>query len=281
MPEVEEFFDLFFYRPLAFILVKIIYSTNITPNQLTVISIIFGLAAGCVYAIGTPSSLVLAAILFMLYNIFDCSDGMLARLKKNGTHTGRIIDGIADYITAAAVFTGLGMGHPDRSYDLGIWCLLLVAAAISNLFQCVLVDYYRNRFLDYVLQRKSTFEDDMDSFREEYIAIKERKDKWLDKWIIGSYFKYSAFQERLIPKKKGIKLFKADPKEYYEKNKIAIRIWVAIGPTSQVTLLMICSAFFRFDIYFCLIIGLFNAIAAIMWLLQSRIDKSIRNHQDT
>lgn len=48
--EVEEIFDLFFYRPLAFILVKIIYPTNITPNQLTIGAIIMGIIGGIFYA---------------------------------------------------------------------------------------------------------------------------------------------------------------------------------------------------------------------------------------
>jgi len=87
MTEIEEFFDLFFYRPLAFLLVKIVYRTNITPNQLTIVAICFGLASGCVYAWGLPGSCLYGAILFMLYNVIDCSDGMLARLKKNGTPT--------------------------------------------------------------------------------------------------------------------------------------------------------------------------------------------------
>ena len=280
MVEVEEFFDLFFYRPLAFILVKIIYPTRITPNQLTVVSIIFGVAAGFVYAMGSSIALLYGAVLFMLYNIFDCSDGQLARLKKNGTHAGRIIDGIADYITAIAVFTGLGIGYPDHHFSPGSWYLLLFAAAISNLIQSILVDYYRNRFLDYVLERKSTFEEDMDSFHKEYDALKNLKDKWLDKWIIRTYFKYSAFQERLIPKKKGEKLFKAAPRDYYKKNKTAIRLWVTIGPTSQVTALMICSAINRFDIYFWLIIGLFNIIVILTWLLQGNIDKSFPTNCD-
>lgn len=280
MVEVEEFFDLFFYRPLAFILVKIIYPTRITPNQLTVVSIIFGVAAGFVYAMGSSTALLYGALLFMLYNIFDCSDGQLARLKKNGTHAGRIIDGIADYITAIAVFTGLGIGYPDHHFSPGSWYLLLFAAAISNLIQSILVDYYRNRFLDYVLERKSTFEEDMDSFHKEYDALKNLKDKWLDKWIIRTYFKYSAFQERLIPKKKGEKLFKAAPRDYYKKNKTAIRLWVTIGPTSQVTALMICSAINRFDIYFWLIIGLFNIIVILTWLLQGNIDKSFPTNCD-
>ena len=278
MVEIEEIFDLFFYRPLAFIVVKIIYRTNITPNQVTITSIVFGIIAGVIYATGSPLSGLYGALSFMIYNILDCSDGQLARLKKNGTHAGRIVDGIADYISAAAVFIGLIIGYPDKEYVHSTWCLLLLATAFSNIIQSILVDYYRNRFLDYVLERKSTFEEDMDSFRQEYDAIKDQKNKWFDKWVISVYFKYSAFQDKLTSKKKDEKLFKAMPQNYYKKNKTAMRIWVLIGPTSQVTVLMICTAINRFDILFWLIIGLFNIIALIMWLVQSNLDKSLKTN---
>lgn len=276
MVEVEEVFDLFFYRPLAFILVKTIYSTKITPNQLTVISIIFGITAGCVYATGSPYSCLYGAILFTLYNIIDCSDGQLARLKKNGTHTGRIIDGAADYITATAVFIGLGFGYPVKSYDHKMWWLLLAAAAVSNIIQSILVDYYRNRFLNYMLQTKNSFEEEIQSFKNEYEVIKNQKDKWFDRWLIKTYLKYSAFQNSLSAKNKEQKIFSVTPQEYYKNNKTAMRIWVLIGPTSQVTALIICSAIIRFDIYFWITIGVYNIIAAIMWLVQRNIDKSLQ-----
>lgn len=276
MTEIEEFFDLFFYRPLAFILVKIIYRTNITPNHLTVTAIVFGLSAGCVYAAGTHDACVLGALLFMLYNIVDCSDGQLARLKKNGTHAGRIIDGIADYISTAAVFTGLGIGHPDHSFSLSIWWLLLAATAFSNVIQSMLVDYYRNRFLDYVLQRKSTFEEDLETFKQEYETIKNKKNKWFDRWVIRVYFRYSSLQDKLTSKEKGEKLFKATPEIYYKKNKTAMRWWVIIGPTSQISAVMIFSIINRFDIYFWLMLAGFNAIAIIMWLVQKSIDIKLK-----
>jgi phosphatidylglycerophosphate synthase len=276
MVEIEEFFDLFFYRPLAFILVKIIYPTNISPNQLTVTAIFVGISAGCVYATGLPNSCIYGAVLFMLYNVIDCSDGQLARLKRNGTHAGRIVDGIADYLSTAAVFIGLGIGYPDHTYSHSLWWMLLVIAAFSNVIQSAMVDYYRNRFLDYVLQRKSTFEEDLDSFREEYNAIKDQKNMWFDKWVIRTYFKYSALQDKLTSKKKGEKLFKATPEEYYKKNKVIARFWVNIGPTAQITAIMVCSIINRFDIYFWIIIGLFNASAIITWLVQRNIDNTFK-----
>ena len=41
--EIEEILDLVFYRPLAFFFVKLIYKTNITPNQLTLAAMFIGL----------------------------------------------------------------------------------------------------------------------------------------------------------------------------------------------------------------------------------------------
>jgi phosphatidylglycerophosphate synthase len=275
MTEVEEFFDLFFYRPLAFFLVKIVYHTRITPNHLTLIAIFIGLISAAFYSIG-PHYFIIAAICFALYNIVDCSDGMLARLKKNGSNAGRILDGLADYISTAAVLIGIAIGASRNTKDTAYWWLMLAAAGLSNVIQSALVDYYRNRFLDYVLQRTSTFEEGLQAFREEYAAIKNEKGKWLSRTIIRCYFIYSAIQSRLVAKKRKEKLFKASPEEYYKKNKAAVRLWVSIGPTSQVTALMVCTVLNRLDIFFWLMIGLYNVVAAIMWIVQLSIDKSFK-----
>ncbi len=53
---VEEVLDLVFYRPLAFLLVKLIYRTSITPNELTLASMALGICGGVSYAFGTTVS---------------------------------------------------------------------------------------------------------------------------------------------------------------------------------------------------------------------------------
>ena len=276
MIEVEEIFDLFFYRPLAFLLVKIIYPTNITPNQLTIGAIIMGVIGGFFYAHGTPLSpqnFIIGAIFFMFFNILDCSDGQLARLKKNGTRTGRIIDGVADYIAVTAIYIGIGIGFANNTNNPTLYWILLALTGVSNTIHAILVDYYRNRFLDYVLVRKSTFEEDLDEFRQEYESIKYKKGKWFDRTIINLYLKYSGLQNNLAAKKSTEKLFKATPAQFLAKNKTIIRYWVFLGPTSQVTILILCSVFNRFDIFFWIMIVGFNSIALLNWLFQRNIDK--------
>ena len=274
MKEVEEIFDLLLYRPLAFILVKSIIRTNITPNQLTMSAIVMGIISGCFYSQGTQVFFVVGGLFYLLFNVFDCSDGQLARLKKNGTHTGRIIDGIADYIATIAVFIGVGIGFAAKSENPAFWWTMLALAGLSNTIHSILVDYYRNRFLDYVLDRKNTFEEDLDDYKKEYNKLKDDKNKWVTKIIIRMYLRYMKLQSNIVSKKKDKKVFKTTSQEYYKKNKIAIRLWVLTGPTSQITAMIICTMFMRVDIFCWIMIAGFNGIAILTWILQKNIDKS-------
>ncbi|MGH2574826.1 MAG: CDP-alcohol phosphatidyltransferase family protein, partial [Ignavibacteria bacterium] len=108
--EAEETFDLLIYRPLAFLFVKATYPTNLTPNQVSSIAMLFGIVAGIFFGFGAYSFLILGAGFYFLCNVLDCADGQIARLKKNGTKVGRIIDGFIDYVVSISVFIGIGIG---------------------------------------------------------------------------------------------------------------------------------------------------------------------------
>lgn len=107
--EVEEVFDLIIYRPLAFLFVKMIYRTNLTPNQLTFASMIFGIWAGVAIAFNSKTAFIIAALSILLYDVLDCSDGQLARLKHNGTHLGRILMDLPIILLALQHISGLGL----------------------------------------------------------------------------------------------------------------------------------------------------------------------------
>jgi hypothetical protein len=277
MIEIEEVFDIIFYRPLAFLVVKLVYPTKITPSHLTLLAIMMGMTGGWFYSLGTAVSCYLGALSYMLFNILDCSDGQLARLKKNGTPVGRLIDGIGDYIAAVAVFIGIAVGYSNKSDQPSLLLILLAIAGLSIIIQEALVDYYRTRFLDFVLERKNTFDEGLEEFRNEYKNIKNQKGKWFDRIIIGIYLKYSYVQRKLAAKRKGEKLFEASAQEYFRKNRIIIRFWVFMGPTAKITTLIICSLFRRFDIYVWIVIGFFNTLAAVLWIIQLQIDKYFLN----
>ena len=106
----EEFFDIYFYRPIAFLFVKLIAKTSISPNTVTVFGMIWGLIAGYFLSRGTQHGFFYGTIFYQIANIFDCADGQLARLKKSNSEIGRILDGFVDYFNVTAVYIGSYIG---------------------------------------------------------------------------------------------------------------------------------------------------------------------------
>jgi phosphatidylglycerophosphate synthase len=272
MREIEEIFDLLFYRPLAFLFVRSIYRTQITPNNISVAAIIIGIGAGFFYSAGTYAGNITGAILFLIFNILDCSDGQLARLKKNGTPAGRIIDGISDYIASLSVYSGICLGFYRYSHNFPFWLTLMILAVISGMVHGMLVDYYRTRFIDNVTGRKSTFKDEMSEFKSEYQLIKNKKGKIAERMILKIYFIYSSVQSILVPVNKETKVFTVEPQEYYQANRAIMRFWLLLGPTTQITALAVCSFLNRLDIFIWMVIALFNLLALVLWIVQQVID---------
>ena len=277
MVEVEEFFDLYFYRPLAFLFVKAIYSTSLTPNQITLLSMLLGIAGAACIATGSASMLAIGALLLVGYDVLDCSDGQLARLKKNGTRIGRILDGFADYIVVVGTYFAIAIGFASQAENPLLWWALTAAAGFSNMVHSVLVDYYRNRFLDVVLGRVSTFEEDLAEFEREYTSYREQGVRLFDRFIIRVYLGYSGMQRGLASGNKKLSfLSKVDPGEYYRRNKMIMKLWLMLGPTSQLTYVIVGALFNRLDVYLYALIVAGNLLALILHIAQTRINRSLQ-----
>jgi hypothetical protein len=276
MKEVEEIPDLLFYRPVAFLLVRVIYRTEITPNQISLFAIVMGIFAGYFYSLGQPLYFTIGALFFLAFNILDCSDGQLARLKKNGTPVGRIIDGISDFIATTAVFIGIALGFALKTDIVYYWLIMLIITGISAIVHSILVDFYRTRFLDFVRGGRSNYDDELEEFRKEYESLKGLKGRIFDKGVLLFYLRYSALQRILVARRKRTKPFIASPEEYFRKNKYIIRFWVLMGPTALVSTIIICSFLNRFDIFIWIVVAGFNSLALILWIVQKIIDGTFK-----
>ena len=274
--EVEELFDLFFYRPLAFIFVKIIYSTNLTPNQITTLALIIGMIGGIVISFNTYSYLVIAAILLIIYDVLDCSDGQLARLKKNGTPAGRILDGVADYFVTISVYLGIGFGFANDSNNPLFYWVLLVLAGASNIVHAIALDYYRNRFLDYATNRESLLGDDLKEFEDEYKTLRAHGGNYFQLFILWIYLKYSNLQLKASKNSSETIQKKYDSKDFYKKNKTIMHLWTYIGPTSELTFIIFTALINRLDIYLIGMITFVNIYVIILFFVQHKIDGSTK-----
>jgi len=270
--EVEELFDLLVYRPLAFLFVKGIVHTRVTPNQLTLVSMILGFLGGAMYAAGNATAYAAGAILYLLYNVVDCSDGQLARLTNRGSAIGRILDGLADYVAAISAYVGIGLGFANNSPNPPVMWALTVLAGLGNAVQAAMLDYYRNRFLDVVLERHAVLDEGIDEFRTEYDRMRRANEKPFDRAVIRVYLAYSTVQRRLTSGRRPAVTPKINATTFHARNKVLIRCWTYLGTTTQWTLLIICSFLNRLDIYLLGVGVVGSVLAGVLFFFQKRAD---------
>ena len=103
--------DEYIIRPIASLIVRAVYKTSITPNQLTFINFFFGILSGIAYCFGKPIYFIIGAILIQISLVFDCADGMLARAKDMCSHYGAYLDLLLDRIVDFFLFGGIVIGQ--------------------------------------------------------------------------------------------------------------------------------------------------------------------------
>jgi hypothetical protein len=269
--DVEEIIDLAIFRPLSFLFVKLVYSTNITPNQISIVSMFFGLLSGFAIGFGKPEFLILGGVLIFLSNLLDCADGQLARLKKNGTKTGRIIDGFIDYVTGLSIFIGMGfaVSYISGNYFYG-WGLAFVGG-FSRVLQNMFFDYYRNMYMKYVYNKGQDINNEIEEFTEEKKRLEQFEKKYLDKFLVNIYIKYCHFQKKSASHNE----LNIKPDIYKNKNKLILRLWSWIGSTTHLSVLIFLLLINKPDYYLILTITLGNFIFIILLIIQKSITKNL------
>lgn len=94
---------------LARVLVRPLAAWPVTPNQITTLSLIFGVAGAVLLAFGSTAA-YWGAFLYMLAQFVDHMDGELARQTGQTSEFGHKYDHVAGGIFETALFCGIGIG---------------------------------------------------------------------------------------------------------------------------------------------------------------------------
>src|ERR1700722_7932560 len=86
----------------------------VTPNHLTTVRLAVGLAAAAAFVPGTYGWSNLAALLLILSNFLDHTDGELARMSGKSSRIGHIYDLASDAAVTIALFIAIGVGMSDK-----------------------------------------------------------------------------------------------------------------------------------------------------------------------
>jgi len=96
-------------------LVMPLKDTRVTPNHLTTLRLAVGLAAAASFLPGTYGWSNLAALLLVLSNFLDHTDGELARISGKTSRVGHLYDLASDALITILVFIAIGVGVGTRT----------------------------------------------------------------------------------------------------------------------------------------------------------------------
>ena len=161
--EIEEATNVYVIHPVSSRLTPLLARLHVPPNAVSVAGMACGVAAGLAYhAYALGVFYPIAGFLLMIaWHVLDGADGQLARLTQSQSPSGKVLDGICDYVTFAAVYTGLALVL-GRQYGGWVW-LLAAAAGASHAVQAAAYELQRQDYEFWGRNKKSAELPDLSS----------------------------------------------------------------------------------------------------------------------
>ena len=194
--DTEEFIDIHFYRPIGYRWALLFNKMGVSPNAVTIASIVIGVAAGICYYPTDLAINILGMLLLVWANSYDSADGQLARMTGKKTPLGRILDGAAGDIWFITIYAALCLRLTPQ---WGIW--IWVLAAITGFFhskQAAMADYYRNVHLLFLKGKSGSELSYSPHLKEHYREMSWRRE-FIYKLFETFYINYTVGQEQFTP----------------------------------------------------------------------------------
>jgi hypothetical protein len=268
----EEPVDIYFFRPMAFVIVKIFYSLPLTPNHYSFLALCSGITSGYHLLKGTGEGYQWGAFFFLLFAVLDCCDGMVARLKKNGTEFGRLIDGIVDYAVNIIIYFTLALGMKKQIYSAMMiepWLLVLLAG-VSKAIHSISYDHYLTEYISYERGDGAFVVREIEELKKKIEDAEKKKGSFLRKFMLRLYLGYSSLQAG----NQG-RVLTHRPDLYCERNLLALRLWSFIGPSVHIIFLIFSFLLKMPSLLFFYAIIFGNIWLAGMYFYQFKISQEI------
>ena len=259
--ETEDWLDLHVVRPFCYWWAVLFAKLDIHPNTVTIWSMIIGAASALFFACGSfyyEGTYVLvmniiAILLLCLADIFDCTDGQLARMTGKKSRLGRILDGVAGfawfipiyhvlvyrfYIHHDIEFGWLGIENTEQNTIIAtviVYILGLISGIVGLAGQQRLADYYIQAHLFFLKGEKGSELDNSARQKELYDQM-TKETPWVERYFQKTYIDYTKKQEAKTPefqrmlatmreKYGSIDNLPADVREEFHKNSLPVIKW--------------------------------------------------------
>lgn len=248
--ETEEILNQVINRPLAFVAAKLTQCFNGNPIFLTLLSMLSGVSSGFFFAKGEYPYLIIAAVLLELMVIFDCADGQLARMTRQNSRYGKIMDGLADAASHMSIFYGVAYGLFLKSGVVYPFFLAFLSQ-LSLYLHIFLYDHFKNVFIsitkpDYIdrLESLETLKKELEQKKHDSDGLKRFMNRLyyffyrLEASVVSigylplanSMYDLYPSLEMIDPYTRGL---------YYREMRSSVKVWSFLGDTTHLTLFIV------------------------------------------
>lgn len=271
---LEEPLDFFFYRLLAYIIVKLTYRLPLTPNMFSLTALSIAIFSGYSISQGTREGFITGGIGIIVYGILDCCDGMLARMKKNGSVYGDLIDMFVDLLASINFYTGTFLGlstiyaEDGSKFPYMIWI-----AAACLLVHVSIYSFYKKQLVFYQSGNPQGRKRELDFYKRELEKLKREKKQYFNQMLLFLFLKFSDQQK---DENNRVEYHK----EYYAVyNKKILPFWGIISGSSHLTMLAIGLIFYSVDIYIYFAIFFANMWLFLSYVIQNGVNNKLRRER--
>jgi len=163
----DGYLDRLISRRLSPSLTRVLLPTGMSPNAVTVLGIVVGIAGGLLLGSPGAAGVALGVMLLILSGVLDCCDGEIARLRFAESRLGHWLDITGDTVVHVAVIAGVATRIGREGAFPGWPTLALLLVGVVGAFVVMTwseeteerrhrVDAWENRLLDGILSRLTT-----------------------------------------------------------------------------------------------------------------------------
>ncbi|MDE6101338.1 MAG: CDP-alcohol phosphatidyltransferase family protein [Paramuribaculum sp.] len=200
--DTEEHIDLAFYRPIGYGWACLAKKLGVTPNVITIASIFLGIGAGIMFYFPDLWLNIIGMLLLIWANSFDSADGQLARMTRQYSRLGRILDGLSGDFWFAAIYISICLRENVTSdfFMAHHWVIWVIAGVtgLCHAKQAAMADYYRQFHL-YFLKGEDGSELDNSASLKKQLSELSWKDNFWKKLTLSTYTNYTLQQEATAP----------------------------------------------------------------------------------
>ncbi len=200
--DTEEHIDLAFYRPIGYAWACLAKKLGVTPNVITIASIFLGLGAGVLFYFSDLWLNIIGMLLLIWANSFDSADGQLARMTKQYSRLGRILDGLSGDFWFAAIYVAICLRENVTSeffmaHHWIIW-VMAVVTGLCHAKQAAMADYYRQFHLYFLKGEEGSELENADNLKQQLSQLSWKNNFW-KKLTLSTYTNYTLQQEATAP----------------------------------------------------------------------------------